>query len=95
MKISNILLLATALLTGAAVLAQQPAISDPLAPPPRPLVLRVPEAAQPVRLTRVNVDVMVVGRLARTTVEMTFHNPNARLLEGELQFPLLLSLIHI
>jgi len=89
MKISNILLLATALLTGPAVLAQQPAISDPLAPPPRPLVLRVPEAAQPVRLTRVNVDVMVVGRLTRTTVEMTFHNPNARLLEGELQFPLL------
>ncbi len=60
-------------------------------PPQRipPLILRVPEAALPVRLTQANVDVLVVGRQARTTVELTFSNPNLRVLEGELQFPLL------
>lgn len=55
----------------------------------RPLVLRVPEAAQPVRLANVRIDVVVVGRWAKSTVELSFRNPNARVLEGELQFPLL------
>ena len=67
--------------------AQQIAV-EPL-PSIRPLVLRVPEATQSVRLTRVKVDVTVVGRLARTTLELAFYNPNPRVLEGELQFPLL------
>lgn len=60
-------------------------------PPQRipPLIFRVTEAVQPVRLVRVNVDTLVVGGLARTTVELAFHNPNGRVLEGELQFPLL------
>lgn len=81
-------ILLAALFAAQGVLAQQVAI-DPPPPPVRPLVLRVPEAMQPVRLARVNVDVVVVGRLAKTTVELTFRNPNARILEGELQFPLL------
>lgn len=42
----------------------------------------------PVRVSNVNIDVKVVGSLAVTTVEMTFYNPNNRILEGELQFPL-------
>jgi len=57
---------------------------------PFPPLLRITDtAAQPVRLTAVNVDSRVVGHLARTTVELTFRNPNNRILEGELQFPLL------
>lgn len=57
---------------------------------PLPPLLRITDtAAQPVRLTAVNVDSRVVGHLARTTVELTFRNPNNRILEGELQFPLL------
>ena len=63
----------------------------PLAPTPnnvRPL-LQVANASQPVRLSDVKVDGRIVGQVVSTTVEMTFHNPNARVLEGELQFPLL------
>ena len=89
MKAWKSIVLAALLIAAHGLSAQNLLISDPLPPVVRPLVLRVPDAAQPVRLARVNVDVVVVGRLARTTVEMTFHNPNDRLLEGELQFPLL------
>ncbi|SBT04832.1 conserved exported hypothetical protein [Candidatus Accumulibacter aalborgensis] len=89
MKAWKSIVLAALLVAAHGLSAQNLLISDPLPPVLRPVVLRVPDAAQPVRLARVNVDVVVVGRLARTTVEMTFHNPNARLLEGELQFPLL------
>jgi len=88
MKQSRLLLLATAFLAHTAIGTQ---LTAPGEPPPvvPPVLLRVAEAAQPVRLTRASVDVIVVGRSARTTVELTFHNPNARILEGELQFPLL------
>lgn len=41
-----------------------------------------------VRVSNVDIGVKVVGSLAVTTVEMTFYNPNNRVLEGELQFPL-------
>jgi tetratricopeptide (TPR) repeat protein len=43
---------------------------------------------KPVRISDVKIEVKVVGSLAVTTVDMTFHNPNHRILEGELQFPL-------
>lgn len=42
----------------------------------------------PIRISDVKIDVKVVGALAMTTVDMTFYNPNNRILEGELQFPL-------
>ncbi|WP_165020447.1 VIT domain-containing protein [Dysgonomonas sp. ZJ279] len=42
----------------------------------------------PVRISEVKVDVKVVGTMAVTTVDMVFYNPNNRILEGELQFPL-------
>ena len=55
-----------------------------------PPLLRITDTAvQPVRLVGVNVDSRVVGHLAKTTVELSFRNPNNRILEGELQFPLL------
>ncbi|MDR2179359.1 MAG: DUF2135 domain-containing protein [Synergistaceae bacterium] len=51
--------------------------------------LVVQGAEKPVELRELSVQSDVVGHLAQTTVEMTFYNPNGRVLEGELQFPLL------
>ena len=58
------------------------------APPWRPPTLVVQGAEQPVRLRALKVDVEVAAGVAETTVRMEFFNPNARLLEGKLQFPL-------
>jgi hypothetical protein len=55
-------------------------------PPP---LLIVRGADQPVRLTDFRAEAVVLGPFVRTTIELTFRNPNARILEGELQFPLL------
>src|SRR5882724_3639747 len=41
-----------------------------------------------VYLSKLKVDVKVTGNIAITTMEVTFHNKNSRLLEGELIFPL-------
>lgn len=46
-------------------------------------------AATPIQVQSVALTTEVNGGLVRTTIELTFHNPNARRLEGELQFPLL------
>lgn len=76
----------------------------PAIQPPRPAVssavrpagddsirpwLRVADARHPVRLTGLHVQGQVVGDVARTTLELHFFNPNDRVLEGQLQFPLL------
>jgi Ca-activated chloride channel family protein len=42
----------------------------------------------PIALAAATVDVETVAGLAQTKLELTFHNPNARVLEGELAFPL-------
>lgn len=62
-----------------------PQVRPPVMPPLR---LVVADAATPISLERVKVRAEVNGTLAQTTIELTFHNPNARQLEGELQFPL-------
>ena len=51
------------------------------------LVVAAPAEA-PVALRSVRVRTEINGRSAQTEVELTFYNPNARQLEGELQFPL-------
>lgn len=53
--------------------------------------LHVPlaRAERPVELTALHVSVEVSGALAVTTWELTFENPNPRVLEGQLEFPLL------
>ncbi len=56
-------------------------------PPARPRMV-VAEARLPIQVVRVRVDAEIVGRVARTRIEMEFRNPNDRVLEGELQFPL-------
>ncbi len=55
----------------------------------RPPRLLVQGAASPVQLRAVRVSAEISGRLALTSVELEFFNPNTRVLEGELQFPLL------
>jgi Ca-activated chloride channel family protein len=59
-----------------------------LAPPPR-LSVPVAPAERPVELTELRVSAEVSGGLAVTTWELAFHNPNSRVLEGQLEFPLL------
>jgi len=86
----------TALLTLVAGLgAAAGAVAQPrpqlVAPPPagwRPPALVVAGAEQPVRLQSLKVDVEVAGGVAETRVQMEFFNPNSRVLEGKLQFPL-------
>jgi Ca-activated chloride channel family protein len=53
----------------------------------RPL-LYVQGAETPVRLQSASLDVDIGGGMADTTVDLVFHNPNRRVLEGELRFPL-------
>jgi len=56
---------------------------------PRPPRLVVMGAAQAVQLRGVRLSAELSGRMALTTVALEFFNPNPRVLEGELQFPLL------
>ena len=55
---------------------------------PAPDLVQVPPGAQAIRLAHAGVDVFVDGSLAHTVVDLTLSNPNARVLEGELRFPL-------
>ena len=55
----------------------------------RPQLVITAPGEIPVRLQQVAVRTEVSGALAVTEVALTFHNPNRRVLEGELQFPLL------
>lgn len=66
--------------------------ASPSMPPPAvraPQLVVAAPAERPIVLESVQVRVDVTGSLAQTEVEMTFHNPNPRVLEGELDFPLL------
>jgi len=44
--------------------------------------------AHPMQLQELSVDILVMGQTAVTTMEMTFYNPNSRVMEGEFEFPL-------
>ena len=60
-----------------------------IAPPhAEPALVQIASGEQPIRLARAGVDVFVEGSLVHTVVDLTLANPNARVLEGELQFPL-------
>ncbi|MGZ8303325.1 MAG: VIT domain-containing protein, partial [Telluria sp.] len=83
-------------MTGALAFAQSPPpIAAPRAAPATPPIatwraptLQVQGAGQSVRLASLQVDVEVAGGAAETRVQMVFFNPNNRILEGKLQFPL-------
>ncbi len=51
-------------------------------------VLNVAGAEQPVQLEQARIDSHVAGGLAETRIELVFRNPNRRVLEGTLEFPL-------
>ncbi len=59
-------------------------------PPLPPIVIKLPviDNIQPVQVTDVEIEANVDGVLTETKVTMTLHNPNGRVLEGELNFPL-------
>lgn len=42
----------------------------------------------PMRLDRLSIDIKVIGQIAVTTLDMTYYNPNSRVMEGEFNFPL-------
>jgi Ca-activated chloride channel family protein len=69
----------------------QPIASGKFAPPPdwRPPVISLNNASgQPIELRAASVEVDLFGDQAQTRVELRLFNPNHRVLEGELQFPL-------
>ena len=80
--------LITTLASAGGAVHAQPAGAERAAMPPLRPWLRAPEAKEPIQLQQVQVRAEVVGSSAQTRLELTFHNPNARVLEGELQFPL-------
>ena len=53
-----------------------------------PALVQIAAGQQPIRLAHAGIDVFVEGSVARTVIDLTLSNPNGRLLEGELQFPL-------
>jgi Ca-activated chloride channel family protein len=76
-------------------LALSPVAQPPQAlkfmPPPdwRPPVIAVnANTGQPIQLRAASIEVDLFGDQARTSVELRLFNPNHRVLEGELQFPL-------
>ncbi len=71
-----------------ALILQTLALSAQIGISPIIVVDDIDKKEKPIQLTTVKVDVDVVGSLAVTTMEMTFRNPNARVMEGQLQFPL-------
>nr|WP_250442715.1 VIT domain-containing protein [Lysobacter enzymogenes] len=65
-----------------------PIRGDVTAPPPPAPLLVAREAETPIRLESARIDAELSGGLAHTAIELVFRNPNNRVLEGELQFPL-------
>ena len=78
------LLLGSLVLTKADAQVRGP-ITAPRLPPP---LLIARDAETPIELESAQVEGEIVGGLARTSIELVFRNPNGRILEGELQFPL-------
>lgn len=75
--------LACALLLSSVALAQRNALTAP-----QPLLIAAGPDERPVELASAQVAVEPMAGQARTTIELAFRNPNARVLEGNLQFPL-------
>ncbi|HVJ62173.1 MAG TPA: VIT domain-containing protein, partial [Tahibacter sp.] len=72
---------------GAAV-ARTPLIAPP---PPRDVRVWIDPSLgqlQPIQLQDVSINVQMQGFIASTRIDLTFFNPNGRVLEGELVFPL-------
>ena len=81
---------AALLLAAAGLAATPPASAQDVQRVVPPVVVATPSAPKlrPIQLVSIGVQAEVAGTLATTRVELSFLNPNARQLEGELQFPL-------
>lgn len=79
----------TVLLLAMATWPAMPQASRRPAPPiaSTPLLI-APAAEQPVQLRQARIEGEVQAGIAQTRITLEFHNPNQRVLEGELQFPL-------
>ncbi|MGR4896438.1 VIT domain-containing protein [Stenotrophomonas sp. LARHCG68] len=53
-----------------------------------PPLISVAKAEQPIQLLRASIEGEVQAGVAQTRIELEFRNPNRRVMEGELQFPL-------
>ena len=84
---SALLALAAALPVGA---QEEPAVRrhHPLPPLPPPSMRLADTNATPMQTRELSVDATVRGLYATVETTMVFHNPNGRILEGELVFPL-------
>jgi hypothetical protein len=71
-----------------AAIAPPPQVSTPF-PHFIPARIVVPEARLPIELRHIAIQAEVAGLAVATRIELEFYNPNERVLEGELQFPLL------
>ena len=80
------LIFPAAVLCAAFALPAAAQTAEPALLAPR-LVVATPTES-PVTLRSVRVRTEISGRSAQTELELTFYNPNPRVLEGELQFPL-------
>jgi Ca-activated chloride channel homolog len=52
------------------------------------LMASLEEKETPIQLSKIDVNVKILGEIAETRTTMTFYNPNERVLEGKLSFPL-------
>lgn len=89
MKTSWKVWVAAALLFTGTAAARTPVISPP-PPPQRPPQVWIDPSLklEPVALQDVAIDIRIQGFVASTRLDLTFHNPNPRVLEGEFVFPL-------
>ncbi|MCQ4163936.1 VIT domain-containing protein [Tahibacter harae] len=79
-------LTAAVLLQAAAVPAQD--VAQIARPRPPQIWLDPALKQQPIQLQDISIDIRIQGFVASTRLDLTFFNPNARVLEGELVFPL-------
>lgn len=56
--------------------------------PPPALLVRQNDRSRPLKLSTVAIETRIVGHLAETSLTMSFYNPNASVMEGDLYFPL-------
>ena len=83
--IAAALCVAAAAASTVSALAQTPPEPGRIA---RPTLVVRGNAETPIAVQSVSIRAEIQGRYALTEVELTFRNPNNRILEGELQFPL-------
>ena len=73
-------------LVGTAMAQQFPPTAMSTATPR--FIVASPQAERPIELARLRIDSEIVGLAAHTRVLIELYNPNARVLEGEVNFPL-------